>query len=370
MSYSENFANNLRKLRARLDITQCELADLLGYSEKTVSKWECGASIPSIDTLFELAAALGTTVEGLFRADERYYLAIDGGGTKTALLLADGEGKVIRSHRAYACNPVDVGIERACEVLREAIAAACDGIPYSQITLFAGIAGGTSAGMRERLFEFFDTFGFSAFENDSDSRNIIAAGIGDADGIAMILGTGVCAFTQISGERSRVAGWGYLIDDGGSGYNLGRDALSAYFRSVDGRSAPSPLTEEVEAIAEGDATAIMTRIYGEGKRAVASFAPAVFAAAERRDALAISILERNMREAAEIAEAARARFPKHGRVPLVLAGGLTSHRIALELFREALTDSDAFEISVLDREPVYGALKMAMSLKKGDTSNA
>ncbi len=363
MSYSNNFASNVKKMRRSAGYTQRSFAEALGYSEKTVSKWECGASIPPIDTLFEIAALLRTTVEGLFRADQRYYLAIDGGGTKTALVLADAEGKLLRSHRAPACNPVDIGIERAREILREAIAAVCAGIPYGQITLFAGIAGGTSAGMKEKLFEFFDTLGFCAFENDSDSRNIIAAGMGDADGIAMILGTGVCAFTQIAGVRSRVAGWGYLIDDGGSGYNLGRDALSAYFRAADGRAAPSPLTEEVECIADGDATAIMTYVYGEGKRAVASFAPAVFAAAERRDALAIAIIERNMREAAEIAEAALARFPKGERVPLVLAGGLTSRAITLKLFREALTNPDAFDLKVLDREPVMGALELAMSLK-------
>lgn len=50
--YTQNFSTNLRILRMEKNLTQKELADLLKYSEKTVSKWECGACIPDIDVLF------------------------------------------------------------------------------------------------------------------------------------------------------------------------------------------------------------------------------------------------------------------------------------------------------------------------------
>ena len=364
MSYSDNLANNLRKLRARLDITQRELADLLGYSEKTVSKWECGASVPPIDTIFKLAKRLGVSVETLFASDERYYLAIDGGGTKTALLLADREGRVLRTHRTAACNPVDIGFDAACRVLSEGIDEICLDIPRSSIVAFAGISGGTSAGMRERLHAFLAGQGFAAFDNDSDSRNIIAAGLGSRDGIAMIMGTGICAFTYVGGEVFRIAGWGYLIDDGGSGYNLGRDALAAYFSALDGSGEPTLIVGEIDRAFSGGATEIMKYIYSEGKRAVASFAPAIYTAMERGDKIAREILERNMRFAAKIAETARKRFPEGTRVPLVIAGGLTEREITMNAFRAALSEPDAFEISILDREPVYGALEMAMSLDK------
>lgn len=49
--YTQNFSTNLRILRMEKNLTQKELADLLKYSEKTVSKWECGACIPDIDVL-------------------------------------------------------------------------------------------------------------------------------------------------------------------------------------------------------------------------------------------------------------------------------------------------------------------------------
>ena len=99
MDRSNIFAANIKAQRRKRKMTQKEFAELLGYSEKAVSKWECGAGIPPIETLFEIAKLFDTSVEGLFNADERYYLAIDGGGTKTALLLADHDGAVIRSYR-------------------------------------------------------------------------------------------------------------------------------------------------------------------------------------------------------------------------------------------------------------------------------
>ena len=366
MDRSKIFAANIKTQRRRKKMTQKEFAELLGYSEKAVSKWECGAGIPPIETLFEIAKLFDTSVEGLFNADERYYLAIDGGGTKTALLLADHDGAVIRSHRTTTCNPVDVGFDKACEVLSAAIKEICGDIPLSEIILFAGIAGGTSAGMKDRLHGFFDSLGFCAFENDSDNKNIIAAGLGDEDGISLILGTGICAFVKKDGVFTRVAGWGYLVDAGGSGYNLGQDALNAYFSAYDGSGEPTLISEEVDALCEGGIDAVMSYIYSEKKKAVASFAPAVYKALERGDETARRILERNMKAAAKVAEAARKHFPDRKAVPLVVSGGLTERAETLAYFCAALKNPDEFDIKILDRAPVYGALELAMKIKESE----
>ena len=365
MNYSELFAANIKAQRRKKKMTQKEFAELLGYSEKAVSKWECGSGIPPIETLFEIAKLLDTSVEGLFRANERYYLAIDGGGTKTALLLADKDGKVIRSHKAVACNPVDVGLDKACEVLAASIKDICGDIPLSEIILFAGIAGGTSAGMRERLHGFFESLGFYAFENDSDNKNIIVAGLGDEDGISLILGTGICAFVKKDGIFSRIAGWGYLVDSGGSGYNLGQDALNAYFSAYDGSGEPTLISEEVDALHDGGIDAIMSYIYSEKKKAVASFAPAVYKALERGDETAHRILERNMKVAARVAETARKSFESGKAIPIVISGGLTERAETLSYFRAALKNPDEFNIKLLDRAPVYGALELAMKIRQG-----
>ena len=362
MTARERFASNIKALRIRKGLTQGELADILGYSEKSVSKWERGASVPPIETVLEISKLSGMKVEALFCASERYYLAIDGGGTKTALLLADGEGRVIRRHNTTASNPVDLGFEESTAVLERGIREILGEIHTSEVIAFIGIAGGTSAGMKERLHGFFEGFGFAAFKNDSDIMNILESGLGQRDGIAMIMGTGICAFVRTGEKISRVSGWGYLIDEGGSGYNLGRDALSAYFTAQDGRGAETLLTEELEAMVEGGATGIMSFVYSGGKRAVASLAPAVFSALARGDETARCIFERNMREAAAVAEAAASRFPTGERVPLVLAGGLTAREITVTTLK-SLLDESRFELIIPEREPIYGALSLAMKIE-------
>ena len=94
---AKNFAENLRARRRALGLTQRELGERLGYSEKAISKWEGGNSMPPAWILPELASHLGVTVDELLseRGEIAYYLGIDGGGTKTEFLLADAEGNTI-----------------------------------------------------------------------------------------------------------------------------------------------------------------------------------------------------------------------------------------------------------------------------------
>jgi putative transcriptional regulator len=59
--------NRLREERARRDLTQAQLAELVGVSRKTINTVENGIFIPSTVLALRLARALGTTVEKLFQ---------------------------------------------------------------------------------------------------------------------------------------------------------------------------------------------------------------------------------------------------------------------------------------------------------------
>lgn len=56
---------NLLILRKRAKLTQVELADKFKYSDKTISKWETGESLPSIEILHELAQFYNVTLNDL-----------------------------------------------------------------------------------------------------------------------------------------------------------------------------------------------------------------------------------------------------------------------------------------------------------------
>lgn len=51
------------------DLTQRKLADELGISDKTVSKWECGNGLPEVSLMLPLCAALGITVNDLLSGE-------------------------------------------------------------------------------------------------------------------------------------------------------------------------------------------------------------------------------------------------------------------------------------------------------------
>ena len=56
---------NIAAYRKRQGLTQAGLAEKLNYSDKAVSKWERGESVPDVVTLMGLAEQLGTTVNEL-----------------------------------------------------------------------------------------------------------------------------------------------------------------------------------------------------------------------------------------------------------------------------------------------------------------
>lgn len=63
------FSNNLRKLRLKKNLTQEQMAELLSVSAQSVSRWECGTTLPDVLLLPEIARAFDVTVDDLFKED-------------------------------------------------------------------------------------------------------------------------------------------------------------------------------------------------------------------------------------------------------------------------------------------------------------
>lgn len=61
----------LRAIRKRMNMTQQQLADVLGVSRTTVTMWETSPSMPSARMLVKLADALDVTVDELLGVNER-----------------------------------------------------------------------------------------------------------------------------------------------------------------------------------------------------------------------------------------------------------------------------------------------------------
>ena len=63
------FASNLIRLRTEAGLTQAELASMINYSDKSVSKWERGEAVPDAYVLKQMAQIFHTTVDALLSSD-------------------------------------------------------------------------------------------------------------------------------------------------------------------------------------------------------------------------------------------------------------------------------------------------------------
>ena len=70
---SELFSRNLRRLRLLKELTQEQLANRLGVSVQSVSRWECGNTLPDVMLLPVIAKLYGVTVDDLYREDATGY---------------------------------------------------------------------------------------------------------------------------------------------------------------------------------------------------------------------------------------------------------------------------------------------------------
>ena len=69
----ELFSQNLRRLRLEKNLTQEQLASILGVSVQSISRWECGNTLPDVMLLPVIARLYGVTVDDLYRTDAKGY---------------------------------------------------------------------------------------------------------------------------------------------------------------------------------------------------------------------------------------------------------------------------------------------------------
>ena len=111
---------------------------------------------------------------------ENLFIAIDGGGTKTDLVLFDHSGNILKRVLTQGCNPNDFGWQHTEDVLRKALAVLMSGTSAEPEYLFAGISGGTVGNNREIMAQLMKRLVPSVkhVSNNSDTVNALSSGIG------------------------------------------------------------------------------------------------------------------------------------------------------------------------------------------------
>ncbi len=289
----------------------------------------------------------------------KYLLGIDGGGTKTEFLLTDLSERKIKQIILGTSNPVNIGTENCKSVLRQGISEICEGLNYAEISVFAGLAGSGSDDIKAEIHRFLGEFQFGAYSNGSDADSVLEVALKGENGVAVIMGTGIVAFSCSDGKFHRTGGRGYMIDKGGSGFCFGSDALNAAFEYLDGRGGSKLILNLVEKKLGKSLESSVSEIYAGGATYVSSFAPVVFDAYEQDDAEAERIIDRNAREAAKIINGAR-RILKNYDDKIVVCGGLCKQKDILKPFLLKYIGNE-FPLIFLDEPQVNGAISLAKS---------
>jgi N-acetylmuramic acid 6-phosphate etherase len=183
--------------------------------------------------------------------------------------------------------------------------------------------------------------------------------------VLVLSGTGSCCYGQSwdGHETAKVGGWGHVLGDKGSAYEIGLRGLKAIVYYYDRDGEWSILGRRIlRALALNEPNDLINWVLNAGKDDVARLALEVFEAWNQRDAIAADILKGAAHSLARDAAAcARNLQPRGGLVQFVLAGGvlLKQPRFALLVRRELQKIWPEGLVTPLKRSGVVGAVELA-----------
>lgn len=161
----------------------------------------------------------------------KYYLGIDGGGTKTSFVLID-ENKNVVDRIILGPSSVDTVSK---EVYKEVLQNGIKHFDKQIEACFAGM-GGISELNRDFVISIIrEVLPAAKIDVGNDSINALISAFGFNDGIAVICGTGSVTFGTWKGKHHVAGGYGHNEGDPGSAFSLGIGALRYLARVLDGR---------------------------------------------------------------------------------------------------------------------------------------
>lgn len=261
------------------------------------------------------------------KASQQYYLGIDGGGSKTLALLVDSDGQERGRGMAGSSNYAAVGLEPALASIHSAVEQATQSIgPIFIQSAWLGLAGLDRPEDHTTLFPHLRSLATTVrLSNDAE---LLLSALDNAVGVAIIAGTGSIALGRDARDaKARAGGWGHVMGDEGSGYELGRRALQAAARAADGRGEPTLLLNLIlQHWQLEQADAMIGVVYPDDDKAeIARLSSCVFQAARQGDAIAHSLIENAAAELALAALTVSKALDLPTELPLALGGGLLLH---------------------------------------------
>lgn len=294
-----------------------------------------------------------------------FLAGIDGGGTKTKVVCVTADGQPLDTRRFGPFNLNSIGQERFTGLLTE-ICEYLNTLGFCQ-ALCIGSAGISNPDMARLVGEAMTRHGIGNWKLVGDQEIALWGALDAQPGIALIAGTGsICFGRAADGATARSGGWGHLIGDEGSGYALGRDALAAVARAMDGWGPETGLTallgEELHLTTRQE---IVAYTYGGDKSRVAALSRLVEEAAREQDAVALEIIRKNAGQMALLVDAV-ARKLGLGDTKVAMLGGMLENDTQLrKAFQEEMAAAHPRIACVApSHDAATGAVMMAQAMQQ------
>jgi glucosamine kinase len=299
-------------------------------------------------------------------------VGVDGGGSKTRVVVADETGRALGTVEGPASAVRPGAVEHSADVIaacvRDALAHA--GMEHvAPKVLYVGVAGVGREPEREALWQAL--VAREAAEDvavHADAMIALDDAFGEGAGVLLIAGTGSVAFGRgPDGAFRRCGGWGPVLGDEGSGAWIGRRALNVATASADGREPETALTDALlTAIEADDPAALIPWAAGATPAQLAQLAPVVFRVAAAGDLRANTLLSLAVEELVlHVRTLARTLFvDERAAIPVALAGGLLSRGAPLRkrLEHRLRAAVPGAQLRAEDVDPARGAVRGALRL--------
>lgn len=301
----------------------------------------------------------------------RYVIGMDGGGTKTAAMIANLSGDVLAEVIGGPANFQVIGVEAVANTAIDLIGRCCEKVACAYGNIAAVMLGFAGAGRPVDQKRMYDGLRAMAAQRqiplkrvivDSDARIALEGAFRGEAGMILIAGTGSIMFGKdANGNIHRVGGWGRFLGDEGSGYSIGREGLVALVQHYDGRGKATLLTKLVAERFHLTDQTIVTEVY-KNNFDIASVAPLIFEAAERGDDVCDAIVNQAIDELLVHIKTMLPKLSVAGRAKLAFIGGVIAHENILSGRLREKIEVEIARVSLQEPEcsPVYGAVLMAL----------
>ena len=302
----------------------------------------------------------------------KYFIGIDGGGTKTKASLVDENLNIIAEATGGPSNFLVFDINEVADSLINLFNDICTKANINIPNVKAILLGTAGAGRRpdaERL-----EYAVSAkakeknlvvnnFRVESDGRIALEGAFSGKAGSILIAGTGSFMFGKDSkGNLHRVGGFGRILGDEGSGYKIGRAGLSEVAKSYDNRNSGTILTQLLkDKFGISDTTELINEVY-KNNFDIPTVAPLVIKAAEMKDKLCLEILNTEVDGLVKHITAMRDKINEDTLLISLIGGTITTDNYFAKLFRAEADKIPNVKIVEAELPPDVGAALLAKNL--------